>query len=213
MAVDPSVKERTLMFIAFPTDVCNQHSILTAALLTLLILPACKPAPVAAILEARPSGSYGEELSWTSTQSSNARHRVDVEIEIDAAQLLGWAKTTFSYSAFIDISVQGGGNVDEQWKNFKITEERVLGEDEGVIKIAYLAAGDLQESGFRKPASQRALTFKARGEDVTLVAHIRTPQGADRKILRAIRMVRLIVRSGSDDALTGWVEQPRTTRK
>ena len=213
MAVDPSVKERTLMFIAFPTDICNQHSILTAGLLVLLLLPGCGSAPVAATLEARPSGTYGEEISWTSSKSSTARHTVDVEIEIDEAQLLGWAKTTFSYSAFIDVSVQGGGNVDEQWKNFKITEERVLGEDEGVIKVAFLAAGELQESGFRKPESQRALSFKARGDDVTLVAHIRTPQGADRKALRAIRVVRLIVRSGAKDSLTDWTEQPRKTRK
>jgi hypothetical protein len=211
------------MVIAFPPVACNQHPFppprpdpaLSCALLAVgALLAGCPAGPTVATLEARPTGTYGEVLSWTAQAptSGGPRHTVTVEIEIDEAQLM-WAKTTFAYSAFVDVGVTGAGNVEEQWMQFPITEERRLGEDDGVITIAYLAAGTPLPSGFRRSETKRALSFKPQGGPVTLTAHLRTPDGADRKALKAIRTVRLQLHSGSRRALTDWVEQPRSVRK
>ncbi|MCO4772997.1 MAG: hypothetical protein KDA24_23390 [Deltaproteobacteria bacterium] len=182
-------------------------------LATLLTLGACKAPPVAATLLARPSGTYGEVISWaTQAPPGTPRHRLDVEIEVDEAQLMGWSRSDWQYNMFVDLDVQGAGDVDEQWMKFPVTEEKVIHEDAEVRQIAYKAAGTPQPSGFLRSETLRGLYFKPDGGEVVITAHIRTPQGADRKVLKAVRNVRLLVRSGSDKALTGWEEQPRTTR-
>lgn len=182
-----------------------------ALLLAMGVLAGCNPGPVVATLEARPSGKYGEEIRWTSAGSPAGSHKVEVEIEVDEAQLMMFEKP-YSVSMFVDVDVEGAGEVDEVWLNFPVTEERVMSEDESTRRIAYKAAGTLQESGFRKSVTKKAFGFSPAGGPVTLVAHIRTPQGADRHALKAVRTVRLVVRSRNDGAATEWVEGERTFR-
>lgn len=208
------------MTIAFAPDACAKHPLNRPvagglALLALSLLAGCPAPPVVDTLEARPSGRYGEVLSWTATPTADCgTHRVDVQISIDEAQLMGWAKTTHAYSAFIDVDVVGEGlEVDEQWMRFPITEERTVGEDGNTVQIAYLAAGELQPSGYRTPPAQRALTFDPGTKPVTLTAHVRTPAGADRKVLRAIHDVKLMVRRRGDCVVTGWEAQEPTIRE
>jgi len=202
------------MFIAFAADACNQHSML-ALVAMVALLPGCAPAPVVATLEARPSGKYDEEISWTAqVPPGTGKHAVAVEIEIDGAQLMGWAKTTYAMSMMVDVGwLQGDTLEQELWKTFPVTEEKRLGEEDGVVKIAFLAAGEPLPSGFRKPPSQKALSFSPDPGEATLRVRLRTPNGADRRSLKAVRTVRLLVRSRSDAALTQWVEQERAVRK
>ena len=205
------------MTIAFAPDACIKHpsiSLLRLLLAGVLLAgPGCG-APVSTTLEQRPTGAYGQVLSWSGEVGEvHKRHRVEVEIEIDAAQLLGWAATTHAYAAFLDVRIEGeGAQAIEEIVPFPVTEEREVGRDENTVQIAYLAAGTVQPSGFRRSERRRAFSFVPGPGTVTLSAHLRTPSGADRRALRAIRAVRLIV-SGRDGVVTDWQPLPMSIRK
>ncbi len=201
-----------LACVPHPSFPRGLHAPWLVLVLTLTLLAGCGAPPVVATLEARPSGKYGEEIRWTSARAPAGSHQVEVEIEVDEAQLMMFEKP-YAVSMFVDVDVEGAGEVDEVWLNFPVTAERVISEDQTTRRITYKTAGTLQESGFRKSETKKAFGFTSEGGPVTLVAHIRTPQGADRHALKAVRTVRLVVRSRSKDAATDWVEGERRTRE
>lgn len=184
------------------------------ALLVLFLL-GCTPRHEAARLEARPSGKYGEKITWTATAADTGpRHRVELEIEVDEAQLMGWAKTTIQYNAYLDVRVeQPGMEPVEQILLVPITEKRVVREDAEVIQVAYQAAGSMQPSGFRLGTAQLAGSFKPVPGEQHLSVHLRTPAGAERTMLKAIRTVRLRLLTGKDTkgvlSTAAWTEQER----
>ncbi len=208
------------MTIAFPRDACIRHSSPARLLaptmsLMLLFLLGCTPKHEAARLEARPSGKYGEKITWVSTATvPGPRHRVDLEVEIDEAQLMGWSKTNIQYNAYLDVRIeQPGREPVEQILLVPVTERRVISESKEVIQVAYQAAGVMQPSGFRLVQAQTALDFKPVPGEQQLSVHLRTPAGAERMMLKAIRTVRLKVLTSK--ATTGvlptaaWAEQER----
>lgn len=201
------------MSIVFPADACMPHPI--ALLLLALVTVGCSPGPVVATLEARPSGTYGEVMSWTANAPpGTARHSIDVEIEIDPAQMMIGFRSDWQYNVMLDVDVEGAGNVEERWMTFPVTEEKVKFEDETVRQIAYEPVGNPLPTGFHKSGPRTGeVDFKPAGGPLTVTAHIRTPDGADRRVLKAIRTVRLLVRGKGDRVLTEWTEQPRSTRK
>lgn len=206
------------MTIEFPPIACNRHPSWRAGIAALaLVLVGCGPTFEAATLEARPTGKYAEVLSWSATATeSGPTHKVEVEIEIDEAQLMGWARTTMQYNCYLDVRIeQPGKEFVEFMLMFPITEERVVSESKDVIQIAYQAAGEVQPSGFRLVPKKTALTFKPVAGENVLSVHLRTPAGADRQALRAIRTVRMRVLTGKDGpkVLSNWTELPRTIRK
>lgn len=175
----------------------------------------CTPKHEAARLEARPSGKYAEILSWTANAAeAGPSHRVEVEIEIDEAQLMGWARSSVQYNTYLDVRLEQPG-VDrvETMLMFPITEERIISQSKEVIQIAYQAAGTMQPSGFRLVPHKVAFAFKPKPGANTISVHIRTPAGADRQALRGIRTARLRVLTGKDGPTVlktaDWVEQPR----
>ena len=202
------------MTIEFLPIACNRHSSWhVLGLVVAALMMGCTPKHEAASLEARPTGKYAEILSWTATATATGpRHRVEVEIEIDEAQLMGWARTSVQYNAFLDVRLeQPGVEPVETMLLFPITQERTISETAEVIQIAYQAAGVMQPSGFRLVPKAFALSFKPVAGDTTLSVHLRTPAGADRMALKAIRSVRLRVLTGKGGSgvLSAWTEQPR----
>ncbi len=209
------------MTIRFPRDACNRHPSRTRLRLPWIALAAlfllgCSPKHEAARLDARPSGKYGETITWLATAAdAGPRHRVEVELELDEAQLMGWAKTNIQYQAYLDVRIeQPGEEPVEQMLLMPITEERRISESKEVIQIAYLVAGEQLPNGFRLVTSEfPAFSFKPVPGEQKLSVHLRTPAGAERKMLRAIRTVRLRIMTGKGGpgvlSTPDWIEQER----
>ncbi len=188
--------------------------------LTLLILTGCFGSDAVATLEQRPTGVEDELLSWTSDgHGAGPRHTVMLGVDIDEAQLMGWARTDRPYGAllFVTLTLPAG---TEQYASVRVpvTEQRQLSEDKeaNTVQIAYLAAGDMQPSGFRRVPIQRAVSFKPSVGPHSLSVRLRVPPGGEKKALRGIRTVRVEMQSreGADGLLTAWTaEAPQLPEK
>ncbi len=179
-------------------------------------LSGCAAADPVALPVQRPSGREGEVLSWeATTAAAGPRHNVRLGFETDAAQLMGWAKTSLRYRVLVDLWVEGPqGKVAQKTLTVAVTERRQVGEDKvnNSVQFAYKAAGILQESGFRDVAPVDAFGFTPGPGRWTLHARMRIPDGGNRKAIRVIRNLKVEIRAraGNGGSLSEWTAlEPR----
>ena len=156
-------------------------------------------------LEAHGGGRYDEVHTWTTEVPDGAgRQRLDVAIEVDPAQLMGWARSDQQYRMILDVRVAHGDTHRDASLMLPVTEMAKV-RDEGDTRIMRLrAAGKITETGFRRGESKTAFTWSPSHGQWTLTVRLRTPSGADRKVLRAVRTLLIDVRSGSPEQALNW---------
>ena len=187
---------------------------LTLLTLTLTLLTACSGSDVVATLEQRPTGVENELLSWTiEGRGAGPRHTVFLGVDIDEAQLMGWARTDRPYGAMLYATLTAPDGT-EQWASVRVpvTEQHQIGEDEeaNTVQIAYLAAGAPLPNGYRRVPTVRAFSFKPAAGTHTLSVKLMAPKGGEKKALKGLHTVRaeLQSRGGAEGLLTGWTAQP-----
>jgi hypothetical protein len=184
------------------------------AALTLLILTGCAGSDTVSTLTQRPTGVQDEVLSWSiDVQRPGPRHTVFFGVDIDEAQLMGWARTDRPYGTLLYVSLTApDGTKQNASVRMPVTEARQIGENKeaNTVQVAFLAAGEMLPSGFRRVPAERAFSFKPQPGTYELAVHLQVPPGGEKKALRGLRAVRAEVRSreGAPGVLTAWTEQP-----
>lgn len=183
------------------------------AALTLTLLTGCLGTDPVATLDQRPTGLVDEVLTWTvDAVSDGPRHTLAVGIDVDEAQLMGWARTDRPYGTLLYVTLTGPGDVRERAMiRMPVTEQRQIGEDKdaNTVQVAYLAAGDVLPSGFRRVPAEHAFTFVPAPGRWELTAKLAVPPAGEKKALKGIRAVRmeLTSRAGKKGLLSQWTEE------
>ncbi len=183
-------------------------------LLTLLLLAGCFGTDPLCTLSQRPQGVEDEVLGWTiEAHRGGPRHTVHLGVDIDEAQLMGWAATGRPYGALLYATLTApDGEQTKATIRMPVTEARQIGEDReaNTVQIAFLAAGEVLPTGFRRVPAERAFSFVPTPGTWRLTVRLKVPPSGEKKALRGIRAVRaeLTGRAASDGSLTAWSELP-----
>ena len=174
----------------------------------------CAPVPVQTV-EARPSGEYAQVLTFNAVAiEKGSRHVLRVGIDVDPAQLMGWAKPNRAYTVGLDAKLDGPGLGTTQHATLylPITEQQELSRNEqtGVVQVAYLAAGEQLPNGFKRGALRDAFRFTPLPGEYTLTVEMRTVNNADKRMIKAIRNLRIEVLGPKNGkgALSDWARVP-----
>ncbi len=187
-------------------------AILGTALATLAGAVACSPAVSIQTLEVRPSGTYGQVLTFTAAApAAAAEHVVYVGVDVDPAKLMGWAKGNRPYTTSLAAKLTGpDGTAKHATLYLPITEQQEVGREGNTVQVAFLPAGKMLDTGFRRGELKEAFRFSPRPGTWTLTIEMRTANNADQMMIKAIRTLRLDVRTTAEaaEALAPWTVVP-----
>lgn len=174
-----------------------------------LLLTGCGSRTTVAPLDQRPSGKEDQVLSWTAHAAGpGPTHAFRLGIDVDEAKLMGWARTNLQTNVLLDLALTGPDTARRAVLLFPITQMRQVGKDEerNTVQMAFLGAGELMESGFRRVPSKDAFTAKPSEGDWTLTVRMRVPNGGNTRALWAVRSVRVdvLANADADGVLREW---------
>ncbi len=178
-----------------------------------LLLASCGSRSTVAPLDQRPAGKVDEVLSWQAhATGSGPTHAFRFGIDIDEAKMMGWSRTDQQTRVMLDVSLVGPETEKRAALTFALTAMQQVGEDKerNTVQMAFLPAGELMKSGFRRLPSKDAFQAKPTEGDWTLRVRMRVPHGGNTRALWTVRSVRVDVLANpeAEGVLREWIELP-----
>ncbi len=162
--------------------------------------------------EVRPSGTYGEVLTFASTAPARSgEHVLYASIVVDSAKLMGWAKGNRPYTTSLAAKLTGPGVEKHATLYLPITEQQEVGREGATIQVAFLPAGKMSDAGFHVGERKEAFRYRPKGPgDWTLTIEMRTANNADQMMIKAIRTLVLETEGHAESGkeMSAWKPVP-----